>query len=187
NVYKFLAASGGPWDAPLLGPEMKYPALPPAADIDLSKLDPKLLRMPPAEVERAATPGSNSFAVNGALTSTHAALVANDMHLHYRVPSIWFGTRMIYPNSRRAGATVDLIGVTIAGIPGLIAGSNRHVAWGLTNGYGDWVDWVRVKLDAANPSRYQTSSGMQALQQSEDVIKVHNAPDVKLPLRETQW
>jgi len=187
NVYKFLAASGGPWDAPLLGPEMKYPAPPAPTDVDLSKLDPKLLQMPPPPVERAATPGSNSFAVNGALTSTHAALVANDMHLHYRVPSIWFRTRMIYPSTRRAGASVDLIGVTIAGIPGLIAGSNRHVAWGLTNGYGDWVDWVRVKFDTADPLRYHTVSGLQGLQQSEEVIKVHNGPDLKLTVRDTQW
>jgi len=187
KVYKFLAASGGPWDAPLLGPPMKYPQLPTAADIDLRQLDPKLLRMPPAPAERAATPGSNSFAVNGALTSTHSALIANDMHLHYRVPSVWFRTRLLYPNTRRSGEGVDLIGVTIAGIPGLIAGSNRHVAWGLTNSYGDWVDWVRVTLDPQNPAQYRTPTGWQAVQQSEEVIKVHNAADVKLSVRDTQW
>ena len=187
NVYKFLSIHGGPWDAPLLGPAMKYPELPSADDIDLRKLDPKLLHMPPPAVERAATPGSNSFAVNGALTATHAALVANDMHLHYRVPSIWFRTRMVYPNTRRAGESVDLTGVTIAGIPGLVAGSNRHVAWGLTNGYGDWVDWVRVQLDPTDPTRYQTANGPQPLQQSEEVIKVHNGADLKLALRDTQW
>jgi penicillin amidase len=187
KVYKFLSAHGGPWDAPLFGPAMGYPELPSADDIDLRKVDAKLLHMPPAPAERAATPGSNSFAVNGALTSTHAALVANDMHLHYRVPSIWFRTRMVYPNPRRSGQNVDLIGVTIAGIPGLIAGSNRHVAWGLTNGYGDWVDWVRVKFDANDATHYQTASGPQPLQQSEEVIKVHNGADVKLALRDTQW
>jgi penicillin amidase len=187
NVYKFLSIHGGPWDAPLLGPAMKYPELPTAADIDLSKVDAKLLRMPPPPVERTATPGSNSFAVNGELTATHAALIANDMHLHYRVPSIWFRTRLIYPSSRRQGENVDLTGVTIAGIPGLIAGSNRHVAWGLTNGYGDWVDWVRVTLDPSNPAQYRTAKGWQALLQSEEVIKVHNGADVKLALRDTQW
>jgi len=187
KVYKFLSIHGGTWDSPLFGPALGYPELPGADDIDLRKLDPKLLQMPPPAVERAATPGSNSFAVNGALTATHAALVANDMHLHYRVPSIWFRTRLLYPSARRAGESVDLIGVTIAGIPGLIAGSNRHVAWGLTNGYGDWVDWVRVKLDPSDPSRYQTANGGRPLQQSEEVIKVHNGADVKLALRDTQW
>jgi penicillin amidase len=166
---------------------MSYPQLPAPADLDLRQLDPKLLRMPPAPAERAATPGSNSFAVNGALTSTHAALVANDMHLRYRVPSVWFRTRLLYPNPRRNGTSVDLIGVTIAGIPGLIAGSNRHVAWGLTNSYGDWVDWVRVTLDPHNPAQYRTAAGWQALQQSEEVIKVHNGDDIKLNVRDTQW
>jgi penicillin amidase len=187
KVYKFLSASGGPWDAPLLGPAMDYPTLPSAAEIDLSKLDPKLLNMPPASAERHATPGSNGFAVAGALTATHAALVANDMHLHYRVPNIWFRARLQYPSPRRTGTTVDLIGVTIPGIPVLIAGSNRHVAWGLTNSYGDWTDWVRVNLDPNDKNRYRNSAGWSTLQQSEEVIKVHNSADLKLDVRETQW
>src|SRR5262249_55731116 len=146
SVYKFLSVAGGPWDAPLLGPAMPYPALPPAADIDLSKLDPKLLRVPAEKTERT-TPGSNGFAVNGALTATHAALAANDMPLTLRVPNIWSRARLTYPNLRRSGESVDLIGVTLPGVPALVAGSNRHVAWAFTNSYGDWMDWVRVTVD----------------------------------------
>jgi len=186
-AYKFLATSGGPWDAPLLGPPMKYPPLPTDSDVDLRKVDAKLLRMPPEASERATTPGSNSFAVNGALTSTHAALVANDMHLNLRVPNIWFRARLMYPSPRHAGEGVDLIGVTLPGAPALVAGSNRHVAWAFTNSYGDWVDWVRVNLDPADKGRYRSADGTQALQQSEEVIKVHGGADVKLALRETRW
>ncbi|MGA9334015.1 MAG: penicillin acylase family protein [Rudaea sp.] len=187
DVYRFLSVSGGPWDAPLLGPAMKYPPLPSAADIDLRKLDAKLLHVPAQNIERKTTPGSNGFAVNGALTATHAALVANDMHLHLRVPNIWFRARMQYPNSRRAGKTVDVIGVTLPGLPVIVAGSNRHVAWGFTNSYGDWMDWVRIKLDPADKTRYATKDGWKALSQSEQIIKVHNAPDVKMSVRDTQW
>ncbi len=187
NVYKFLSASGGPWDAPLLGPPMKYPTLPSVADIDISKLDPKLLHIPAAPSERATTPGSNGFAVNGALTVTHAAIVANDMHLRLRVPNIWFRTRLEYPNPRRQGETTDLIGVTLPGLPVLVAGSNRHVAWAFTNSYSDWMDWVRVNLDPANKSRYRDGSGWKAVEESEEVIKIHNAPDEKITLRDTEW
>ena len=187
EAYKLLAISGGPWDAPLLGPSMKYPVLPEANVIDLRKLDPKLLRMPPEASERPVTPGSNSFAVGGALTSTHAAIVANDMHLALRVPNIWFRARLQYPNTRRAGESVDMIGVTLPGAPVLVAGSNRHVAWAFTNSYGDWTDWVRVNLDAADKTHYRTAQGTEALRQSEEVIKVHNGADEKLAVRETKW
>jgi penicillin amidase len=187
NVYKFLASGGGPWDAPLLGPAMKYPALPSADDIDLRRVDPKLLHMPPPAVEPHTTTGSNSFAVNGELTSTHAALVANDMHLNLRVPNLWFRARLQYPNLRRAGESVDLIGVTLPGVPAMVAGSNRHVAWAFTNSYGDWMDWVRVNIDTADKGRYRNATGSQALSQNEEIIKIHNAADLKINVRDTEW
>lgn len=187
DLYRFLSVSGGPWDAPLLGPAMQYPPLPSAANIDLRKLDPKLLHIPAAHAERKTTPGSNGFVVNGALTATHAALVANDMHLGLGVPNIWFRARIEYPNPRRDGKTVDVIGVTLPGLPVIVAGSNRHVAWGFTNSYGDWMDWVRVKLDPNDKTRYATADGWKALSQSEQIIKVYNSPDVRLEVRDTQW
>ncbi|HEY2396935.1 MAG TPA: penicillin acylase family protein [Rudaea sp.] len=186
SVYKFLAVGGGPWDAPLLGPPMPYPELPPTTDIDLRKIDAKLLRVP-AEPMEHKSPGSNGFAVSGALTSTHAALVANDMHLNLRVPNIWFRARLMYPNTRRAGNTVDLIGVTLPGVPALVAGSNRHVAWGFTNSYGDWMDWVRVSLDPADKTRYHTPSGLQQIEVTNEAIKVHGGADVDIEVRDTMW
>jgi len=187
SVYKFLSAAGGPWDAPLLGPAMPYPALPPASDIDLTKLDPKLLHMPAEKVEPATKPGSNSFAVNGALTTTHSALVANDMHLTLRVPNIWFRVRLLYPGTRRAGENIDLIGVSLPGVPGLVAGSNRHVAWAFTNSYGDWMDLVRINLDPADKARYRNKSGMQPLNITKETIHVHGAADETLEVRDTEW
>jgi penicillin G amidase len=186
SVYKFLSASGGPWDAPLLGPPMSAPALPPESDIDIHTLDAKLFH-PPALRADPDVPGSNSFAVGGVLTQTHAALVANDMHLTLRVPNIWFRARLMYPSTRRAGETVDLNGATLPGVPVLVAGSNRKVAWAFTNSYGDWLDWVRVNIDATDKNRYRTADGNEAMQQSEEVIKVHNAADEKITLRETRW
>ncbi len=186
SVYKFISAAGGPWDAPLLGPPMDYPALPPPSDLDLTKVDPKLLHVPADRADKPV-PGSNSFAVNGALTTTQAALVANDMHLNLRVPNIWFRARLMYPNLRRAGETIDLIGVTLPGVPTLVAGSNRHVAWGFTNSYGDWMDWVRVNLDPNDKTKYKNKAGMQPLQISHETIKVHGGADETIDVRDTEW
>jgi penicillin amidase len=186
SAYRLLSAAGGPWDAPLLGPPMPAPALPPVGDIDLSKLDPKLLKLAAAP-DAPDIVGSNAFAVGGSLTASHAAMVANDMHLGLRVPNIWFRARLQYPSSRRAGDNIDLIGVTLPGVPAVVTGSNRHVAWAFTNSYGDWLDWVRVNLDAADKTRYRDAGGWQQLKQSTEIIKVHNGADEKLDVRETQW
>jgi penicillin amidase len=185
SAYKFLSASGGPWDAPLLNHRCPTRCCRLQRTSTLARSTRNCCAFPP-KMERSA-PGSNSFAVNGALTSTHAALVANDMHLNLRVPNIWFRARLVYPNTRRHGETVDLIGVTLPGVPALVAGSNRHVAWAFTNSYGDWMDWVRVVPDAADKTRYHSKSGTQPLQVTTETIKVHGAADESLEVRDTEW
>ena len=187
KVYKFLATAGGPLDAPLVGPVMPLPTLPTADDIDLRKVDPALLRVPPPPSEKSATVGSNGFAVGGSLTTTHAALVAGDMHLSLRVPNIWFRTQMIYPNPRHPGEELNLTGVTLPGVPALVVGSNRHIAWTFTNSYGDFTDWVRVTIDPADKTHYRDANGPQALTVSNETIKVHNGADEKLEVTDTRW
>ena len=193
SVFRFLHDGSGPWDAPLTGASPALPALPPQGDIDLRRVDPALLKRTAAISSQNALAGeenvvgSNNFAVGGSLTATGAAMVANDMHLGLRVPNIWFRARLQYPNSRHAGEDVDLIGVTLPGLPALVAGSNRHIAWGFTNSYGDWLDWVRVMPDAADKNRYRTEDGSRAIEQHEETIHVHGAADEKLSVRETQW
>jgi penicillin amidase len=187
KVYKFLSTMGGPWDAPLSGPALPFPALPTADDIDLRKVDPSLLRIPPPPSEKPATTGSNGFAVGGTLTATHAALVAGDMHLSLRVPNIWFRAQVVYPNPRRSGEELTLTGVTLPGMPALVAGSNGHVAWTFTNSYGDYTDWVRVNLDPSDKTRYRDGDGLQPLRVTHESIKIHNAADEALEVTETRW
>ncbi len=185
KVYKFLAVSGGPWDAPLSGPAMRFPALPTADDIDLHRVDPKLLQIPPPPSENPAVKGSNGFAVGGSLTSTHAALVAGDMHLALRVPNIWFRAQISYAQS--PAGEVNLSGVTLPGIPALVAGSNRHIAWTFTNSYGDWMDWVRVTADTADATRYLDHGAPRAFEKIPEIIKIHNAADVSIDVTNTVW
>jgi penicillin amidase len=184
SAWRFLSASGGAWDAPLSGPPMRWPDPPTADELDLGKLDPALLRgtEPPAD----AVPGSNSFAVSGTLAGG-AALLANDMHLDLRVPSIWFRARMIYPNPRRPGETIDVTGASLPGTPAIVAGSNRTIAWGFTNSYGDFTDWVRVIPDTNDAAKYRTAEGSEAIAVHAETIAVKGADAETLEVRETRW
>lgn len=182
SAFRFLAVSGGDWDAPLAGTTLPSLPMPAAAEIDLRSLDPKLLL--PTDTAVANLPGSNSFAVGGALANG-AALVANDMHLDLRVPSLWFRARFVYADPR--GGEVDVSGASLPGTPALIAGSNGHVAWGFTNSYIDTTDWARVTRDAAEPKRYRGMDGWTSISEFEETLRVHGAADEILRIEETHW
>lgn len=179
-----LLAEGTEWDAPLDGGPLSPPALPGADEVDLR-------RLPAGRFGHGAAGGgdlgigSNNFAVAGALTDTGAALVANDMHLGLRVPNIWFRARLRFPGAD--GAPVEVQGVTLPGVPGVVVGSNGHVAWAFTNAYGDWLDWVAVQWTDAAQSRYRTPDGEARVVEHRETIAVAGAAPVEVLVRETRW
>ncbi len=185
-LYRLIAADGTEWDAPLVGDARGNIALPAADVLDLRKL-------PTPETEAGhslsepAAPGSNNFAVAGALTKDGRAIVADDMHLGLRAPNIWFRARMQYDDAHAPGGKVDVSGFTLPGIPGVIVGSNRHVAWGFTNSYGDWLDFYKVEWLDAEKTRYRVPEGDQAIITSHETIKVKGGLDVDFVIRETRW
>jgi penicillin amidase len=187
----FLLAPDPDWEAPLdhqLSPRAIAPA---AAVFDLHHLaavatsaNLTAALLPALDAPR---PGSNSFAVAGSLTDTGAAMVANDMHLGLRVPNIWFRARLRYPDKSAPNGTRDVNGVTLPGTPAMIVGSNGQIAWGFTNSYGDWLDWVRVQRDPANPARYKVPEGWADIETHDETIHVKGGPDTLLKVEDTRW
>lgn len=179
-----LLAEGTEWDAPLDGGALPPPRLPTAAELDLRTL-------PADRFGRGAAVGgdlgigSNNFAVAGRLTGNGAALVANDMHLGLRVPNIWFRARLRFPAAD--GVPVDVQGVTLPGVPGVVVGSNGHVAWAFTNSYGDWLDWVAVQWTDAAQTRYRTPEGEARVEEHRETIAVAGGEPVEVLVRETTW
>jgi len=164
----------------------------PAADVfDLRHLAPDKastsLTAALAPALDAPRPGSNNFAVAGSLTDSGAAMLANDMHLGLRVPNIWFRTRLRYPDPGAPNGLRDVNGVSLPGTPAVIAGSNGQIAWGFTNSYGDWLDWVRVLRDPADPSRYKVPEGWARIESHDERIQVKGKPDTLLKVEDTRW
>lgn len=183
-VYQFLTMHTGSWDAPLIDEPFVLPELPSAADINLQSLDTHLFSDDHISTEQA--PGSNSFAVSGALAGG-SALVANDMHLTLRVPNLWFRSRLIYPSEASSDRLHDITGISLPGVPSIVIGSNRHIAWSFTNSYGDFADWVRINLDENDKTRYLGSTGWKPIDTIQEIIYVRNAPAEILNISETEW
>lgn len=135
---------------------------------------------PPAAAD--LKPGSNNFAVSGALTADGRALVADDMHLGLRAPNIWFRARLRYPDPDAPGGQVDVTGFTLPGLPAVIVGSNTHVAWGFTNSYGDYLDWQRVR-----PCTEGAVSGCTPVVRHEERIEIAGGVPVTRVVEDTDW
>ncbi|HEX8778557.1 MAG TPA: penicillin acylase family protein, partial [Rhodanobacter sp.] len=187
----FLLAPDPTWEAPLAGPLSPQPVPPDAGRFDLRTLpaarpvaDLAAVLAPSHDAHR---PGSNNFAVAGWLTGTGAAMLANDMHLALRVPDIWFRTRLRYPDPGAPHGERDVVGVSLPGTPALVAGSNGQIAWGFTNSYGDWMDWVRVRRDPHDPARYQVPGGWARLRAHEETIRVKGEASRTLKVEDTRW
>jgi penicillin amidase len=92
--------------------------------------------------------GSNSWAVSGARSATGHPILCNDMHLPLTVPNIWYEVHL------EAG-DLRVTGVSVPGLPGVIAGHNAHIAWGITLAFTDCEDLFVEKFDPGNPRYYQ--------------------------------
>jgi penicillin amidase len=102
-------------------------------------------------LDREARGSSNLWAVSGALTQHGRPLIANDPHLALGLPSTF------YP----LGLELDgepVFGSTFPGVPGVIHGYNRRIAWGSTNNLVDVTDTFKEQLvpDARSPSGFST-------------------------------
>lgn len=199
-LYALLAHDGSEWDAPLFGQPRGNAALPDAATLDLRVLgaDAKsegasaaltppsasqVVPLSPAGRERGlggppaaadSFPGSNNFAVAGALTADGRAIIADDMHLSLRAPNIWFRARLRYIEPTAPEGKVDVIGFTLPGLPAVIVGSNTRVAWAFTNSYIDTADYAW--LPAGTP-----------LHSHNETITVAGQSPETLVVRESGW
>ena len=207
----FLAPRGSDWDTPLVGPPFELPPVPGADVYDLrtrragkrpvivpQQLDFERVDRSPDTWPFLDTPdgapesadigiGSNNFAVAGSLTADGRALVANDMHLGIRVPNTWYRASLEWPDEERGGEVQRLTGVTLPGVPAVVAGSNSHVAWGFTNTYADWNDIVLIDADPADAGRYLTPEGPRPFDRYEETIEVAGGSPVMHEVVWTIW
>jgi penicillin amidase len=182
---RFVGAAASDWDTPLDGSASEPPVIPTAAEYDLAQA-PAPEPESAARHSRARPPiGSNNWALAGRRTATGAALVANDMHLHLRVPNTWYRARVHWRDA--AGAEADVTGVTLPGAPAVVTGSNGHVAWGFTNSYGDYQDVITVVADPDARDHYLSAAGSTPLLHQRERIVVRGGEPVEIDVVGTEW
>ncbi|WND75669.1 penicillin acylase family protein [Thalassospiraceae bacterium LMO-SO8] len=122
---------------------------------------------------------SNAWALSGMRTSTGKPFLANDPHLEFQAPILWYLARLETPDGVLAGATVP-------GVPFLVIGHNGHVAWGFTTTGADTEDLI-VETPAEKPGAYRTDAdgGTAEFRVRNEVITVRDRAPETLTVLET--
>ena len=134
---------------------------------------------PETKDEPSDAVGSNNWAVAPSRSSTKSALLAGDPHLDLTLPSIWYEMHIVVPGK------IDAAGVGFPGMPGVVIGFNRNVAWTFTNTGSDVNDFYAEKVDdQAHPSRYEVDGQWKALEKR---VEVYRGPGGKTLATDTLY
>jgi penicillin G amidase len=90
--------------------------------------------------------GSNSWSVSPELMENGSAVLCNDPHLALNMPNIWFENHLICPD-------YEVSGVSLLGVPMVLIGHNRDIAWGATLSFVDMQDtYIETFTDDSSKS-----------------------------------
>ena len=95
--------------------------------------------------------GSNSWVMKTSSVGTGSTILANDPHLSLSLPARWYQAHLTTP-------TMNLTGLTIAGLPLFVVGRNDNISWGITNMVADDCDYFVEKVDS-NSNYYWNDEG----------------------------
>lgn len=122
---------------------------------------------------------SNNWAVSAARTKGNASLLANDTHLMLEHPPVWMLLQVKAPGYQAGG-------IAIAGLPGVVAGYNGHVAWGMTMVMADSQDVFVEKLKQENgKTLYLHRNEWRPVTERREVIRIKGEPDHVVMVQET--
>ncbi|HEX3925178.1 MAG TPA: penicillin acylase family protein [Streptosporangiaceae bacterium] len=110
-------------------------------------------------------PDSNAWAANGPAVSGGGAMLAGDPHLPLTLPSIWYQLALGAP-----GLAVS--GVSVPGVPGIVIGHNKNIAWSLTDVQNESTLFYSEQTSASHPGQYYWRGRWRPMRQVHYTIAV---------------
>lgn len=124
--------------------------------------------------------GSNAWAVAPSRSASGKALLANDTHIKYGSPSVWYEAHINYPGT-------ELYGNFMAGIPFPLIGHTRRHAWGVTMFEDDDSDFFIQEWAADDSSETRFGEGQsRPVTKHREVVKVKGQADRVFTVYETE-
>lgn len=117
--------------------------------------------------------GSDNFVVSGEHTASGKPILANDTHLGFSIPGIWYIVHLTAPGWNVAG-------FTFPGSPLVVIGHNDRIAWGFTNSNAEVEDLYIESFNPANALEYRVNRKWTKAETRQEVIHVRGQADETL-------
>jgi len=125
----------------------------------------------------SSIPASNIWAAHSKRTSAKASLLAADPHNSLSAPSYWMLARLELSSG-------GVIGASIPGLPLIISGRSKDLAWGFSASNADDSDIYIEQLNPNNKDEYRVENTFVPFKTKKVLLKIKDAPSKTLEL---QW
>ncbi|GMV38048.1 MAG: hypothetical protein AMXMBFR61_25560 [Fimbriimonadales bacterium] len=120
--------------------------------------------------------GSYAVAVDAKRSATGNALLLG-------APQMGWSTPQIAHEIRLEGGGIEVAGMGFPGIPGVLIGHTRHLAWTTTSGLGDTEDVFVERVDPDDPSKYRYNGNSVPFEVRVEEIRVRGGETVRHEVR----
>jgi penicillin amidase len=134
---------------------------------------------------------SNSWIIHGNYTKSGKPILSNDPHMNNRIPSVNYIVKLYIGNEDqfKKGEEDIIVGSIPVGVPFIIIGNNKHLAFAHTTDYRDRGDYVEELLDDENitNAKYYFIDGKKyELKKIVENIKIKGKEDIKYEIKFTR-
>ena len=123
--------------------------------------------------------GSNSWVLGPGKTKNGKVILANDPHIGFAQPSVWYEAHVVTPEYEKYG-------YHLAGVPFPLLAHDRNMAYGLTMFENDDIDFYAETLNPENEDQYKTKDGWNSFERITKSIKVKDTTDVPFSYMQTE-
>jgi len=120
--------------------------------------------------------GSNSWVIAPEKTRNGKVLFANDPHIGFAQPSVWYQNHIKTPD-------YEIYGYNIALMPFPLLGHNRDYAYGLTMLANDDLNFYIEKNNPDNANQYKTIDGFKDYEIRTKTIKIKDEKDTTFQVK----
>ncbi|WP_298790045.1 penicillin acylase family protein [uncultured Allomuricauda sp.] len=123
--------------------------------------------------------GSNSWVLAPEKTKNGKVILANDPHIGFAQPSVWYEAHVNTPEYEKYG-------YHLAGVPFPLLGHDRNLAYGLTMFENDDIDFYYEETHPTDSTKYKTEDGWKDYEVITKDIKVKDGESISFSYKKTR-